>query len=430
MASATSSSSSRHPSLRLRIAVALALLSTLGIFTMALTLFTVLHESQEEFIDEELDKQLAYSMKVWRESPAAAFPNTPDMELYRLPDGPVPAEAPQEVPAAFARLAVGNHEVIVDGREHHVAVRRDNGSRYILAYDVEASEDRERALLVSIIIASAVLGLVALIAAYLLAGRLTRQLDHLASAVAQDSRDLLSGPGLDRELVTVARALDAYRIRQEQQLERERGFAANLSHEIRTPLTTIRTDAELLASLPALPDTASRRAIRIMAAVDRINLLATSLLHLAREMRPGARSEVGLAGAIASAWDALAAGSTPSAIDIAVAPDVVVTADPALLELVLRNLLDNARRFSDAGGTGCRLEGSRLTVTDSGPGFADADLPRIFDRFYTGRRGESGIGLALVSHVCDACGWRVFAGNTTDGHGQVTVDFGNGLHRA
>jgi hypothetical protein len=170
MASATSSSSSRHTSLRLRIALALALLSVLGIFTMALALVMALDQSQEEFIDNELASQIAYSMKIWRDSPTAAFPNTPDMRLYRLGTGATTGAASATVPSALARLPVGNHEIMVDGREHHVAVREDDSGRYILAYDVEATEDRERAMFASVVIASLVIGLVALGAGYLISG--------------------------------------------------------------------------------------------------------------------------------------------------------------------------------------------------------------------------------------------------------------------
>ena len=425
MASATSSSSSRHPSLRLRIALALALLSVIGIFTMALTLVLTIDESQEEFIDNELTNQIAYSMKIWRDSPAAAFPNTPDMQLYRLDAGPASGSASATVPEVFARLPIGNHELIVDGREHHVAVREDDSGRYILAYDVEATEDRGRAMLVSVVIASLILGMVALVAGYLLAGRITRQIDQLAGAVERNAPGKLSDPKLDRELLAVAKALDDYRERQQALLERERAFAANLSHEIRTPLTAIRTDAELLAALPNLPEAATRRGQRIIDGTDRINRLATSLLLLAREASPAGAEEVRLSAAIEAVWKTLGAGSAkPAALDIEADPRATLSADPALIDLVLRNVLDNARRFSDTGATSCHLEGNRLTVTDSGPGFAPDELPRVFERFFIGQRGENGLGLALVRHVCDACGWQALARNTVDGHGQIVIDFG------
>lgn len=414
--------------MRLRIAVTLAALSMLAIVAMALSLLAAMDESQEEFIDAELSTQIAYSMRVWRESPAAAFPNTPDMRLYRIAGNGVPEGELAEVPVHFATLPIGNHELFVAGQEYHVAVREDDSGRYILAYDVENSEARERGLLSALISTALGLGLITLVAGYLLAGRLTRQLDQLATAVSAESDTPLAATAMDRELLPVARALDASRLRQQAMLERERAFAANLSHEIRTPLTGIRTDAELLTTLPALPDAASRRAQRIIASVDRIEALAASLLLLAREATPGTLQIVRLAPAIAGVWDALLA-ATPKALSLRleVPDEASVAADPALLGLVLRNLLDNALRHSESGEIVCRLSGTRLAVIDNGPGFAGAELDRVFDRFFAGTQGVHGLGLALVRHVCAACAWTATAGNDAAGHGEVSIDFAASL---
>lgn len=349
--------------MRLRIAAALAALTLLAILAIALALVAAMIESQEEFIDAELNTQIAYSMRVWRESPAAAFPNTPDMQVYRLAlNGDKDAASPH-VPADFARLPIGNHEIFVAGREHHVAVREDDSGRYILAYNVEAGEAREQALLVAVIATALALGLFTLLAGYLLAGRLTRQLESLAGAVAAESAAPLADAAMDRELLPVVVALDAYRQRQSVLLQRERAFAANLSHEIRTPLTGIRTDAELLTTLPDLPEAVSRRGNRIISSVDRIEALAASLLLLAREATPATQEATGLAAAIAAAWESLI-GATPKPLTLRseIPVNAAVVSDPALLGLVLRNLLDNALRYSESGEITCRLDGTRLAL--------------------------------------------------------------------
>jgi signal transduction histidine kinase len=417
--------------MRLRIAITLAALSMLAIVAMALSLLTAMDESQEEFIDAELSTQVAYSMRVWRESPAAAFPNTPDMRLYRIAGNGVPEGELAEVPAHFATLPIGNHEIFVAGQEYHVAVREDDSGRYILAYDVESSEARERGLLASIVTTALALGLLILVAGYLLAGRLTRQLEQLAAAVSAEGGSPLADAALDRELLPVASALDAYRQRQQAMLARERAFAANLSHEIRTPLTGIRTDAELLTTLPALPEAASRRAARIIASVDRIEALAASLLLLAREAQPVTQQVVPLAATIESVWEALlAATPKPLTLRLEIPAGTSLDADPALLALVLRNLLDNALRYSEAGEIVGRLAGTRLAISDTGPGFAGAELDQVFDRFFVGTQGRHGLGLALVRHVCAACGWTATAGNDAAGHGVVSIDFAASLRRA
>jgi signal transduction histidine kinase len=101
----------------------------------------------------------------------------------------------------------------------------------------------------------------------------------------------------------------------------------------------------------------------------------------------------------------------------------MLQADPALLDLVLRNVLDNAQRYNDEGDIRCELNGYLLRISDNGQGFADEDTARIFDRYYIGPRGVNGLGLALVQHICQACGWQVSAGNGAHGGGWVSIDF-------
>ena len=233
---------------------------------------------------------------------------------------------------------------------------------------------------------------------------------------------------MEREILAIAGALDRYRQRQHEALDQEREFATNLSHELRTPLTAIRTDAELLAALPDAPESVRRRANRMIQGVDRINALGSSLLLLSREAGPALLEEIRLRAAVSAVWESLShSSSKPASLRLMVLEATVVSADPALLDLALRNVLDNALRHSDRGEIVCALEGSRLIFSDCGPGFAEAELPRVFDRFFSGLRGRHGLSLALVRHLCRASGWQVGAGNAATGGGRVTIDLGESL---
>ena len=413
--------------MRLRIAAAVAALTLLAIVAQAFAMLTIFDEKEEEFIEEILGQQIAHSMALWQTAPESAFPNTPDMQLYRIAKGAPPAAG---IPADVARLPVGNHEIARDDHEFHVAVREDDGARYILTYDVEDHETRLRELMLITATAGGLLALLVLLAGYLLAGGLASRLERLAARVGEPGNTPLVEPGMERELLAIADALDRYRRRQEAALAREQAFAANLSHELRTPLTAIRTDAEMLAVLPDLPEAVARRANRMIGSVDRINALGNSLLLLGREARPALLEEIRLRPAIAAVWEALTiAHPKPVRLRLEVPEGSAVAADPALFDLILRNLLDNALRYSEAGEIVCALEGSRLLVTDCGPGFAEADLAHVFDRFYTGPRGRHGLGLALVQHVCAASGWQVSAGNAATGGARVIVELGASVRR-
>jgi signal transduction histidine kinase len=411
--------------MRLRIALALGALSLLVILAQSLTMLAVFDQTEEEFIDQMLTQQIAHSMAVWKTAPESAFPNTPAMQLYRFGPGMAPSDG---LPAEVLSLPVGNHEIRLGGREAHVAVRHDGSARYILVYDAEEHEGRMLSLMLLTITASTLLALVVLLSGYALAGRLSGSLERLAARVDTPDGAPLAGPDMERELRAIAEALDRHRQRQQEALDRERAFAANLSHELRTPLTAIRTDAELLAALPDAPQAVRRRANRMIQGVDRINALGSSLLLLSREAGPALLEEIRLQPAVREVWEPLSqSASKPVSLRVMVPEGTTVSADPTLFDLVLRNLLDNALRHSDRGEIVCALEGSRLIVSDCGRGFAEAELPHVFDRFFSGPQGRHGLGLALVQHVCRASGWRVSAGNAATGGGQVTIDLGDSL---
>lgn len=411
------------PSMRLRIAVAVAAFSLFAILAMSLAQLQVFQEKEDEFIDGVLGEQIAYSMRLWDSSPELAFPNTPDMRLFRRAHG---APLPEGLPRELAGLTLGNHEIFIEGREYHVAVRDDGKARFTLLYDVEDYEFRFASLAATVVTGGLLLSIVLLLGSYFLAGQLTLRLERLAAKVASDRGERLVEPGMAEELLALARVLEAARARQAQAIERERAFAANLSHELRTPLTAIRTDAELIAAA-AVPDAVLRRAGRIVNGVDRINATAASLLMLAREARPRDAQSVDLAATVERLWENLGAGSASAVeLQLAIPEGCCVRGDPAFVELVLRNLLDNALHFSAGGTVRCSVTGTVLCVADSGPGFAAEALGKVFERVYSGRQDGHGLGLSMVRLACEASGWQVQAGNGAGG-GEIRVDFGGAL---
>jgi len=410
--------------MRFRIAVSVTAVLVVLIVAQSLALVRLNEEMEEEFIDGTLDEQLHYSIEHSRRLGTLIGPQTPNMTLYRFAPGETP---PQGLRPELAALAVGDHEDWSAGRELHVAVREADGQRYVLIYDESEHRERESAVVATVVIGGLVLTALSFLLVYAIAARLTRGLETLAERV-EEGRDgePFAEDGLDAELLVVARALDRAEARQAAVLARERDFNANLSHELRTPLAGIRSDAEMLLIDPALSDKARRRAERIIATTDRTTTLAHSLLLLAREARPQALEPIDLGAAVRQAWARLhppaAEAEAPS---IRIDPGAEVVADPGLLALVLRNLLENALRHGEGRAIEVVLEGRRLEVRDRGPGFGAEDPMRSFERF---RRGGSkpghGLGLALVRHICTACGWTVRAANRADGGACLTLDFG------
>ncbi|QWV94706.1 PAS domain-containing protein [Geomonas oryzisoli] len=205
-----------------------------------------------------------------------------------------------------------------------------------------------------------------------------------------------------------------------------RDFVANVSHELRTPVTVIKGYAETLLSgaLAHDPARGERFLQIILNHAERLSGLVRDLLALS-ELESG---EVGLkpekiavADAARHALLLVAQRGEEKKIGLSYLDDgegLQVQADRARLEQVLINLLDNAIKYSEAGGKvelSARPEGAlvRISVRDSGIGIPEKDLPRLFERFYrvdearSRDNGGTGLGLSIVKHIVQAHGGTV-----------------------
>jgi two-component system phosphate regulon sensor histidine kinase PhoR len=204
-----------------------------------------------------------------------------------------------------------------------------------------------------------------------------------------------------------------------------RDFVANVSHELKTPLTSISGYSETLLADRPDAETTQRFLEIILGNARRMQHLVDDLLDLARiESGRWVPSPTAVdAGAIArDVWLTLAEGGTRGSVvlQLDVPPGTSLHADPDAIRQVLTNLLDNALRYTPAGGAiTVSLQpdqhGMRLDVSDTGAGIAREHLPRIFERFYrvdaSRSRGEggTGLGLSIVRHLVESHGGRVFA---------------------
>jgi two-component system sensor histidine kinase MprB len=209
---------------------------------------------------------------------------------------------------------------------------------------------------------------------------------------------------------------------------------ADASHELRTPIATLRANIQTLEHAERLP-LAEREALRadIVAELDDLTALVADIVELARGAKPDELvDEVRLdeiVQIVASRARARAADGV--AIDVATEPTLVRGA-PERIQRAVSNLVDNALKWSRDGGTvEIDVADGAVSVRDHGPGFEEADLPHVFDRFYraSGARGlpGSGLGLAIVRQAAEAHGGGVEASNAPGGGALVRVSFGPAL---
>jgi len=220
--------------------------------------------------------------------------------------------------------------------------------------------------------------------------------------------------------------------------EIRRDFVANVSHELRTPLTAIRGYIEALQDAPQDPEDARHFLEVIARHTLRMERLVQDLLRLAR-LDAGQevleRTECPLEGLFAGVQTELmpAIEDRRQRIEVDIDPSTATVAgDPAKLHDVLRNLIENAVNYSPPGSTitlAARATDDQIAIVvqDEGPGIPEADLTRIFERFYRVDRarsremGGTGLGLSIVKHLVGLHGGTVRAANRPDRGAIFTV---------
>lgn len=411
----TSAAVPHRKSLRKRLMWAFSSLTTLVLLAQAVALFVASEEQEEDLIDEVVNTALD---GVTTHNPAIQnHVLAPNIVLYRAPLNSVPAG----LPTPLLPLPSGNHEWYSGDTEYHVGIRDYAGERFYLLYDTTEHEERMAYLLWALIVGGIIIALLSLWLGYWIAGALLSQLETLAVRLTEDAPRPLVEPGQDREVALLASALDDYRAHNAALMAREQAFTANVSHELRTPLTRIRTSAELLAE--GLVD--HERALRIVHAVDDLDLRLKSLLFLARGSGEVLPSTVALYGLVASLVEHYrdACHARGLVLENQVSPAVCVQADPALLSLLLDNLLRNAVRYTVAGQITIHFEHDWLSVNDTGIGIPEDKLHQVFDRHFriSDLPDGMGLGLAIVREVADRCGWTCELHSTLGQGTQVRI---------
>ncbi|RZT12935.1 two-component system sensor histidine kinase MprB [Kribbella sp. VKM Ac-2569] len=267
--------------------------------------------------------------------------------------------------------------------------------------------------------------------------RLTGAAEHVAR-----TEDLKPIPmtGTD-EISRLAMAFNAMLGALAQSRDRQRRLVGDAGHELRTPLTSVRTNLDLLAQADKRgglrPEDRQQLLDDVRAQMDELTQLIGDLTELARDTPQVRNAElIELSNVVEDAVIKVRRRAPGLEWDVQIAP-FPVWGDERLLGRAVTNLLDNAAKYSVPEGTEQRSDGQPvghvtvrlldgvLTVTDSGPGIAEADLPHVFDRFYRSSearsRPGSGLGLAIVKHAAEQHGGMIYARNVPGAGAQFTL---------
>ena len=247
-------------------------------------------------------------------------------------------------------------------------------------------------------------------------------LKQLADQIQRRNVDNLHAVNIDNvptEVRAIVRALNRLFQRLSDALTRERHITSDAAHELRTPLAAVKLHAEL--ALSARENEEKNRSLQyVLESVNRSSHLVDQLLKLARLEPQAIEQQHRPVDLVTLAQQLLHEHQTQAeARQIELHAELpaacIIPGDEDSLRLMLRNLLDNAIRYTQQGGRVLvRLEqtGSRtcLIVQDNGPGISEANRQRIFERFYRVENHENtgcGIGMAIVARVCELHNARI-----------------------
>jgi len=298
---------------------------------------------------------------------------------------------------------------------------------------------QRRALLPFILVAVAATLISSLLLSRLIAQPVLR-LARAADRVRLSRARAISLPNVARredELGDLARSLESMTSTLSQRMDAIEHFAADVAHEIRNPLTSIRSAID---TLPLVSDPAARD--RLMAILNhdiaRLDRLVTDISNASRldaELSRDPPRPLDLAKLLGDIAGLYNASAKPGEPPVRFTPPeggepVFVPGREGPISQVIRNLIDNARSFSNVGADvrlGLR-RGARevlVEVDDDGPGIPADNLETVFERFYTSRPkgkafgGNSGLGLSIARQIAEAHSGRLWAQNRTDAEGRV-----------
>lgn len=256
--------------------------------------------------------------------------------------------------------------------------------------------------------------------------KLTEAAEHVARTGELRPIDIHGKDELARLSTSFNKMLTAV----ERSRELQRRLVGDAGHELRTPLTSLRTNLDLLAQAESRGGLAAQDRIELLddvrAQVEELTGLVGDLVELSRDdVERWEGRELDMAEIVSTATERARRRAPTVQFDVTIRPWTVY-GDARALERAVLNLLDNAGKWSPADGTvTVRLTDGVITVTDQGPGIAEADLPFVFDRFYRAEESRnmpgSGLGLAIVRQAAERHGGSVSADRAPNGGARLTL---------
>ncbi len=294
--------------------------------------------------------------------------------------------------------------------------------------------------------------LLAPVGGYFLARQVTGPIANIITTASrlqpQNLSERLPIRGVNDELDKVSQTINGMLDRIANYVEKNRAFVANAAHELRSPLAAMRSTAEVALNRSRTPEEYANVLSEIVEEVGRLSSMVNRLLLLAEgdagRLVSGAGQAARLDKMIREAVEMFQAVAESVNVELRLSPlpPVDVPGDESNVRHLVRNLIDNAIKFSQPGGVvNVTLRSDRekecaiFAVTDQGDGISPEDLPRLFERFFRGDRsrnrdegrGGTGLGLSICHAIVSAMGGEIAVSSAVGAGSTFTVTLP--LHR-
>ncbi len=410
-------------SLRKRLLFFLLLAIFLASVVQAISAYRGALKQADDMFDYHLE-QIARSLRggIPLEPPALDGGAPGDFDFYVQIWGPDGSQIFRSAPAALPSQAVlGFSDVKVDGVSYRVYSLQTPSQTVQIAQNMSARLARARALAARAVLPIALMAPLLMLVVWWVISRSLAPVERTRRQVAHRSAGDLSplpGEGLPAEVRPLVDELNLLLGRVSTAFDAQTQFVANAAHELRSPLTALKLQAQ---ALRRSSDEAGREAsvARLNQGIDRAIRLVEQLLALAREEagvgHPAASERLNLQEVVQFAVADVLPQAQARHIDLGVevTEPAWIRGQRDALRILLRNLLDNALKYTPPSGrvdVALRSTAARavLLVEDGGPGIAAPERARVFDRFYRAGNGAgvsgSGLGLAIVKTIADRHG--------------------------
>jgi signal transduction histidine kinase len=412
--------------LRWRVALFFAGFGALVSLIMAVALYQGAHDLGQRLIDETLSAELDDYIARRERNPLSLPPSTVIVQGYVRNAG-----GAGYVPDYLAKLPLGRHYINLGALSYRVAILERGEARYYMLYDTSLQTRRENRFAWVLGLMAVAMTLLSAMGGIWLSRTVVSPVADLAAKVRHRSPEAWEHPLADDfpsgEVGELARVFDRHLIRMRAFIERERAFSADISHELRTALSVILSTTEVLLEDDSLNTKQKTRVERIERATRDMAELGTALLLMAREEHTlAAGGGCVLAEVVREVVEKQRhlLGNKPVTVEVHTNPELILSADAAVMEILVSNLVRNAFSYTAAGTVVVLQDAHSLTVSDTGKGIPSHAIDQVFIRHFRDMTSEgAGIGLSLVKRICDRYGWKLRLESSEEKGTSVKVTF-------